>query len=128
MTYEYLEAIDQSKAMFSAFQLGAIFLDKYFYNSPLDPWYWRVDLQRLNMESPRDCVLGQLFGSFAEATARLELGLEQSLRYGFATYRSDYKNLTMIAKQIIEDKRSMKPYVEKQDTSIPVVRKESVYI
>lgn len=47
---------------------GVARLDKY---SP--DWRDRINRDRLNMAESRDCVLGQLFGSFTEGLRRLDI-------------------------------------------------------
>lgn len=58
---------------------GAKLLDSY---NP--EWFSQVDVNRLNLGSCYDCVLGQLFGSYAKGLN--ELGIPESGRfeYGFS--------------------------------------------
>lgn len=46
-------------------------------------WFWRVDLQKLDMASPCRCVLGQLFCCYK--CGRIDLGIHEAdeMEYGF---------------------------------------------
>ena len=48
---------------------GAAFLDRC-----QPDWIRQIDLQKLDMSDPQDCMFGQIFGSFEEGIFRIELG------------------------------------------------------
>lgn len=62
------------------------------YLDALDPgWFNKVDLDRLEMRSGRDCVLAQVTGeSFNRAAARHGLSERQGVRYGFDDFYAGY--------------------------------------
>ena len=49
------------------------------------PWYQVIDLDQLDIHSSTNCVLGQLFGSYADAMNN-ELGLAIGTLHGFSGY------------------------------------------
>jgi hypothetical protein len=46
-------------------------------------WRRRVRWQRLNIGSPRRCLLAQLFGNFTDGRVRLGLTIEEAIACGF---------------------------------------------
>lgn len=55
-----------------------------FLNEAAPEWWKVIDLGRLNLHSPCDCVLGQLFGDFGRALGdELDLSHTQSRILGF---------------------------------------------
>lgn len=40
-------------------------------------WFWLVDLETLDITSPENCILGQLFGSFQNGTRDLGFSYDQ---------------------------------------------------
>lgn len=59
-------------------EAGASLLDRV---SP--GWAKRIDRSRLAMNSLYDCILGQLYGSYAEGLTALRLTEETARMYGF---------------------------------------------
>lgn len=54
----------------------------------LPAWYNQIDLAKLDMFSPYNCILGQLYGTFRKGFDRLRLGednitLDQLVKTGF---------------------------------------------
>lgn len=63
---------------------GAVYLDvEALWGSrvPKD-WHWRVDLERLDVESPVHCPLGQIFGDYMDGLDALGI-YESRKQYGF---------------------------------------------
>jgi len=59
---------------------GAKFLDERVPN-----WEQRINLERLDISSDTDCVLGQLFGTYVESFGKTPLSNDQDLEFGFYT-------------------------------------------
>jgi len=63
-------------------------------------WRARVDVDKLDLENPRSCVLGQVYGTFDDGMAALDLSFFEGARYGFVTGlglrydRDSWRNLT----------------------------------
>lgn len=70
-------------------------------------WLKQINLKYLRMDSPCDCVLGQIWGEYL--TAAYKLGFysrEMSYRYGFSTDPySEYRTLTNAWKRRITQLR-----------------------
>jgi len=48
-------------------------------------WRARVDVDKLDLENPRSCVLGQVYGTFDDGMDALDLTFVEAARYGFVT-------------------------------------------
>ena len=48
-------------------------------------WHWNIDLDRLNISEPCDCICGQLYGSFYLGLRKLDID-HPTARYGFVGY------------------------------------------
>lgn len=92
--------------------LGVELLDGF-----LPTWRDNIDTERLNLGSDRYCVLGQLFGSYADGVRRLGLAQmgRESFDRGFLAAAGDseayglafeYKELTAAWKKILKEHRS----------------------
>lgn len=78
---------------FAAVVNAAAFLDKW---SEYKDWRTKVDVDRLNMDSAYDCVLGQLYGEYFHGKTRLRDAAGSSL-WGnvsatFCGYDEEWKN------------------------------------
>ncbi len=69
-------------------------------------WYNEIDLQRLNLSDPRNCPVGQLYGSFSEGLDELEIEDYASI-YGLAMEDDTYswKELDEEWEKVIKDRR-----------------------
>lgn len=67
-------------ANFAAAQLGAAALSAHFRGHQ---WEQRIELPVLDMRSPSECVLGQVFGTYKVGMERLALDEVGSVRHGF---------------------------------------------
>ena len=67
-------------------QRGALFLDERCPN-----WFSKIDIKTLDLGSCEQCVLGQLFGSYADGLAMLysDSGVRDDAEFGFATDEID---------------------------------------
>jgi hypothetical protein len=59
-------------------------------NAKKPDWLKSIRSQALNFESDSECVLGQVFGSYAAGLSQLSIGLLQAAEYGF-DLRADFK-------------------------------------
>jgi hypothetical protein len=54
-------------------------------------WFWEIDLNRLDLKSTTDCVLGQLWDSYDEGVDALSFDWPDDDRHhGFDAYADDY--------------------------------------
>jgi len=58
---------------------GVAFLDEKLGTD----WVYETQTYDLNLHSPYNCVLGQLFGDFNVGREKLGLNLDDTVRYGF---------------------------------------------
>lgn len=61
-----------------AITLGADYLDLM-----MPGWRIEIDRDRLDLSSPRDCILGQLFGAYEDALGALSLNQVLAVAMGF---------------------------------------------
>jgi hypothetical protein len=75
---------------------GARFLDK-----EVPGWWRRVSIETLDMATSRQCVLGQLFGSYSGGCERLGLERNSTTQHllGFEGYEGEWRS-TLWAAQI----------------------------
>lgn len=64
----------------------------YLADAREDDWWNKIDLARLKMWDPEDCILGQLYGVYATGLARLELSFEAARDFGFHIVSPDGKD------------------------------------
>ncbi len=65
-------------SMKKAANKGASLLDKH------DPqWFEKIDLDTLDMNNCRNCVVGQLYGYYVESCEMLGFSLSDDYKYGF---------------------------------------------
>ncbi len=57
-------------------------------------WFWMVNLDLLDITSPEECILGQLFGSFQNGTRDLGFSYDQYTQSlnGFEMVDSEYRS------------------------------------
>lgn len=58
---------------------GAAWLDEH----RTDNWRSLINADRLNIDDPCNCVLGQLYGNFYDAVRQLGIGFQNTDRLGF---------------------------------------------
>lgn len=63
-------------------EAGAAMLDK-IRSKRLKPWRDKIDLDRLDLNSGCNCVIGQVYGSYFSAIERLEVGSDNEVELGF---------------------------------------------
>ena len=63
-------------------EAGAALLDK-IRSKRLKPWRDKIDLDRLDLNSSCNCVIGQIYGSYFSAIERLEVGTHNEVELGF---------------------------------------------
>lgn len=82
---------------------GAALLDEQ-----MPDWVERIDLGRLDVESPCRCVLGQLFGDYADGWAVLSdfTSLSQAISHGFEADSVEYDELTAEWRALIEQRQA----------------------
>jgi hypothetical protein len=68
----------------SRINLGAKILDTFFHTRR---WRERVVLERLDMDSMKECILGHVFGDYRDGVAQLDLTLEETINFGFTQPR-----------------------------------------
>lgn len=79
-------------------------------------WYKKIKLEKLHMEEPNSCILGQLHGNFDEAvdkiynmnTAAYVLGFHADADGSYNPDDSYYKKLTAAWKSEIKKRRTKK--------------------
>lgn len=71
-------------------------------------WAERVNLERLNTESPKNCVLGQTFGDFYDAVE--DYGIADPRIYGFdESIPVGFRDLDTAWREIVESRREAVP-------------------
>tara|TARA_R110000751_G_scaffold30178_2_gene77382 strand:+ start:1592 stop:1936 length:345 start_codon:yes stop_codon:yes gene_type:complete len=81
-------------------------------------WETKVDLDTLNIDSCKDCVLGQLLGNYFGSSDLHEEAHSYDQEFGFCTYSEEYlakndifdtdsimEQLTLTWKRMIEERR-----------------------
>lgn len=66
--------------------MGVDRLDTYFLGHD---WVRKIDWDTLNMASHLDCILGKLFGSFADGCNSLRITTDDYYDYGFDVEQDD---------------------------------------
>lgn len=84
---------------------GAAYLDRV-----MPGWWQRIDLERLDLSSTCNCVLGQEFGHFAAAPEDAYLNAGDAYAKGFDIHFRDefgsYEPLTAEWRRLIESRRA----------------------
>ena len=92
------EGKEKSMTIKQRVRAGIKFLDKIYTR---ETWRPKVELRKLDLRYPNDCMLGQTDSDFASHATKLGLSLSQLYRLGFVVKRSveDYPKLTAAWKE-----------------------------
>lgn len=86
---------------------GVEFLNKIYLD-----WLSKIDLEKLNMDKPSCCILGQLYGNFYVAQNILDMSDENSDKMGFSVPTISYFDELYIEKWDILQKEWVNKLVE----------------
>lgn len=85
--------------LLTAVSEGAVLLDKFN-----EGWWANINLDTLDMQSPTNCILGQLYGNYGDGRDALEIPVGCGDLYGFDSYQSYWEDLGLIWSELIEQR------------------------
>lgn len=69
-------------------------------------WWANIDLSRLDLDSPTNCILGQLYGTYYRGREALDIGEGEGDLYGLDCYQpGQFKTLTFMWTEVIKARR-----------------------
>lgn len=69
-------------------------------------WESKIDLDRLNIGSKFNCVLGQVFGNYLLYVTERDLGLAWAIDHGFASTPFMFVDFTSLWREAIQTRRA----------------------
>lgn len=69
-------------------------------------WWANIDLSRLDLDSPTNCILGQLYGTYYRGREALDIREGEGDLYGLDSYTGNWETLDYLWRDIISARRA----------------------